>query len=153
MNALYRLQTLQSQALVQLTDLAQAYHMMADTRDEQIKELSEELEDRDTRIGQLEGQVQEHDTLMGERDDMIAHLEEQLHDLNLELEDANEHIQWHHDQNAPPDVVAMEEDEEEPQEIDGVSGMDFEGEAPQPPPMGAHSPTRSESSVNNLDDF
>ncbi|RLM58739.1 hypothetical protein C2845_PM18G07320 [Panicum miliaceum] len=37
---------------------------MADTRDEQIKELSEELEDRDTRIGQIEGQVQEHDTLM-----------------------------------------------------------------------------------------
>ncbi|RLN07134.1 hypothetical protein C2845_PM11G16050 [Panicum miliaceum] len=57
MNTLYRFRTLQSQALVQLTDLAQAYHMMADTRDKQIKELSEELEDRDARIGQLEGQA------------------------------------------------------------------------------------------------
>ena len=50
-------------------------------------------------------------------------------------------------------MVAMVEDEEEPQEIYGVSGMDFEGEALQPPPMGAHSPTHSESSVNNLDDY
>ncbi|RLM69889.1 uncharacterized protein C2845_PM17G09110 [Panicum miliaceum] len=57
MNALYRLQTLQSQALVQLADLAQAYHAMEDTRDEQIKELSEELEDKDIWIGQLEGQA------------------------------------------------------------------------------------------------
>ncbi|RLN41176.1 uncharacterized protein C2845_PM01G44810 [Panicum miliaceum] len=153
MNALYRLLTLQSQALEQLTDLAQAYHMMADIRDEQIKELSKDLEDRDAQIGQLEGQVQEQDTLMGERDDMIAHLEEQLHDLSLELEDANEHIQWHHDQNDHPHEEDMEEDEEEPQEIDGISGMDFEGEVPQAPQMGAHSPAHSESSVNDLDDF
>jgi hypothetical protein len=31
--------------------------MMADTRDEQIQGLSEDLEDRDARIGQLEGQI------------------------------------------------------------------------------------------------
>jgi hypothetical protein len=37
MNALYHLQALLSQGLAQATGLAQAYYMMADTRDEQIK--------------------------------------------------------------------------------------------------------------------
>ena len=57
MNALYRLQALQNEALTQLADLAQAYHTMAANGDEQIQELEEEMEHRDTQIGQLEGQV------------------------------------------------------------------------------------------------
>jgi hypothetical protein len=57
MNALYHLQALRSQGLAQATDLAQADYMMVDSRDEQIQELSEDLEDRDARIGQLEGQI------------------------------------------------------------------------------------------------
>jgi hypothetical protein len=32
---------------------------------------------------------------MGERDAMIEFLEEQIHDLNIELDDANEHIAMH----------------------------------------------------------
>jgi hypothetical protein len=65
MNTLYHLQALLSQGLAQATDLAQAYYMMAHTRDEQIQELSKDLEDRDAHIGQLEGQIQERDTVMG----------------------------------------------------------------------------------------
>jgi hypothetical protein len=72
--------------------------MMADTRDEQIQELAEDLEDRDARIGQLEGQIQEHDTIMGKRDSLLEFLEEQIHDLNIELDDVNEHIAMHHAQ-------------------------------------------------------
>ena len=32
---------------------------------------------------------------MGERNAMIADLEEQIHDLNLELDDVTDHIEWH----------------------------------------------------------
>ena len=55
------------------------------------------------------------------------------------------------DHNAPR--AEMEVDGEEPEEMQGVSGIDFDAVAPQPPPMGAHSPVSSESSVNDLDDF
>ena len=43
--------------------------------------------------------------------------------------------------------------ENEPEEIQGVSSLDFEVAAPKPAQMGAHSPVASEESVNNLDDF
>ena len=43
--------------------------------------------------------------------------------------------------------------EDEPEEVQGVSDLDFEVAAPQPAQMGAHSPVASEVSVNNLDDF
>jgi len=45
------------------------------------------------------------------------------------------------------------DDEEEPQDLQGVSELDFEEAAPQLAQMGAHSPVSSEASVNNLDDF
>jgi hypothetical protein len=94
---------------------------------------------------------------MGERDAMIEFLEDQIHDLNIELDDANEHIAMHHAQeeaqDAPPDVMDVDGNEEDLEEMEGVSNMDYEGEAPQPLLMGAHSAMSSESSINELDDF
>jgi hypothetical protein len=43
--------------------------------------------------------------------------------------------------------------DEEPEEIEVVSNLDYDVVAPQPAQMGAHSPARCESSVNNLDDY
>jgi hypothetical protein len=43
--------------------------------------------------------------------------------------------------------------DEEPEVIEGVSDIDYDVVAPQPAQMGVHSPARSESSVNNLDDY
>jgi hypothetical protein len=43
--------------------------------------------------------------------------------------------------------------DEEPQEMEGVYEIDYEVGSPLPPPQGAHSLVRSESSVNNLNDF
>jgi hypothetical protein len=87
---------------------------------------------------------------------MIKFLEEHIHDLNMDLEDANGHIDMHHAQQAalhvPLDVMDIDSDEE-PEEIEGVSDLDYDVVAPQPAQMGAHSPARSESSVNNLDDY
>jgi hypothetical protein len=93
---------------------------------------------------------------VGEHEAMIEFLEKQIHDLNIELEDANGHIDMHHAQQAalhtPPDVMDVDSDEE-PEEMEGVSDLDYEVVAPQPAQMGAHSPARSESSVNNFDDY
>jgi hypothetical protein len=94
---------------------------------------------------------------MGERDAMIEFLVELIHNLNIELDDANEHIAMNHAQkeaqNAPPDVMEVDGNKEDLEEMEGVSDIDYEGETPQPPPMGAHSPMSSESSVNDLNDF
>jgi hypothetical protein len=66
---------------------------------------------------------------MGERDAMIEFLQEQIHDLNIEFEDANEHIEMHHAQqaaqHAPPDEMDAVGDDE-PQEMESVSKIDYE---------------------------
>ena len=64
------------------------------------------------------------------------------------MDDALDHIDRLEALQAPPEVM-----EEEPQEIQGVSGLDTVSGLPMPPPQGAYSPVRSESSVNDLDDF
>jgi hypothetical protein len=115
-----------------------------------------EIFDRDGRIGKLEGQVQILETIMGEHEAMIEFLEEQIHDGNIELEDDNGHIDMHHAQqaalHAPPGMMDADSDEE-PEEIEGVSDLDYYVVALQPAHTGSHSPACSESSVNNLDDF
>lgn len=146
LNALYRLQTFQREGLAQVVDLAQFRHMTIQLKDEQMQDLAGQVGACEATIGQLENTV-------ADRQATIDLLEGQLHDLQLELDDALEHIDEHHaqqaEQHAPPDV----DSEEEPEEVDGISGLDYEAEAPQPAQMGAHSPAHSKSSVNNLDDF
>ena len=121
---------------------------MVQTRDEFIVDLNGQID-------QLEGQVQTLETTVGEHEAMIGFLEEQMQDLNMEVDQANEQLQMQQGQqnalHAPPDV--MDVDEEEPEEIECYSNVDFEKADPQPAQWGAHSPVASESSVNNLDDF
>ena len=87
---------------------------------------------------------------------MIEFLEEQMQELDMEIDNVNEQLQFQQAQqdaiHVPPDVMDMDE-EEEPEEIEGYSDVDFEEADPQPAQLGAHSPVASESSVNNLDDF
>jgi len=54
MNALYRLQTLQSSALAQTTILAQTNHELVQMRDTQIQEFNEEVDQRDTQLDQFQ---------------------------------------------------------------------------------------------------
>ena len=91
---------------------------------------------------------------------MVAELQEQLHDMEIELEDAQDHIDMHHEQmpylHAEMDLDDDDDDDaedEEPPEVQGNSGMDYEAAAPPQPQMGAHSPASSEASVNDLDDY
>ena len=76
-------------------------------------------------------------------------LNDQFYDVNMELADANEVIAGH--QAAQQEAQQVQE-EEDPEEMEGVSSMDFEGTPPQPPTAAAHSPAVSIDSVGNLDD-
>ena len=141
MNALYRLQTLQAKAMAQIIGSAWTSHEIVTAKNEQIADL-------DAHIGQLEGQVEERDVLLDERDADFALLEQQFTAQQVQLNNALDHIEMLEAQQAQPEAM-----EEEPQEVQGISGLDTTSGVPMPPLPGAHSPVRSESSVNNLDDF
>jgi len=51
------------------------------------------------------------------------------------------------DPPAPPGPMQVD-GEDEPQEIEGISEMDSEDQAPQPAPIEVHTPAASEASVN-----
>ena len=53
-----------------------------------MQDACEEIAHRSVRIGQLEGQVETLEVIDGERKAMIEFLEDQIHDLNLDLDDA-----------------------------------------------------------------
>ena len=81
-------------------------------------------------------------------DATLRFLEDQFHDLQLDLNDAQGYLhQMQVALHAPPSPMQVD-GEEEPQEIQGVSEMDFEEQAPQPMPIEAHTPAASEASVN-----
>ena len=86
---------------------------------------------------------------------MIEFLQEQAQDLTSELEDAYayiEYLQEHPMAPGVPDQPAGNE-EEDPEEIEGVSDLDFEHEGPEPEAQSNDLSFGSESSVGNLDDF
>ena len=75
-------------------------------------------------------------------------MEQQFTAQQVQLNDALDHIEMLEAQQAQPEAM-----EEESQEVQGISGLDTTSGMPMPPLSGAHSLVRSESSVNNLDDF
>ena len=92
---------------------------------------------------------------MDERGALVEHLEGQIQDLLMELDEAQEHINWHHNHEAHHDASEEMEIDEGPEEIEGVSDLDEEEAAMAPGPQVGenHSEVGSPSSVNNLDDF
>jgi hypothetical protein len=91
-----------------------------------------------------------------QRNTIIEFLQKQVHDLTLELDDAIAHINVLHEQPAPPDVPEEPESEDEgedPEEIEGISYLDFEHGDPEPNSQPNHSSFGSQPSVGNLDDF
>ena len=113
---LYRLHTYQSHAISQLVDHAQALHLAVQLRDEQLQEASVELESRATLIAQLHGQVHELQDTVLDRDATINFLEDQFHDLQLELDEAQGQLHGiQHAQDAlhaPPDEMQVDGEDE-----------------------------------------
>jgi hypothetical protein len=107
---------------------------------------------RDETIQHREDQIVESDALIVQRNTVIDFLQEQVHELNLNLGQAIDHINMLHEQPGHPVVeFESEEEEEEPKEVEGVSEIDSEHGDPALSPN--HSSSSSQSSVGNLDDL
>jgi uncharacterized coiled-coil protein SlyX len=102
------------------------------------------ITDRNETILQREDQINEIDAIITQRNMIIEFLQEQVHNLILEVDDALTHIDELQQQPAPPVVpVAPEGEEEEPEEIEGVSNLDSEHRNPKPNPQSDHSSSGS----------
>jgi hypothetical protein len=85
---------------------------------------------------------------------VIEFLQEQAQDLTLELEDAYAYTEYLQEHPMPPDVPNQPaENEEDPEEIEGVSDLDSENEGPELEAQSNDLSFGSEFSVGNLDDF
>ena len=89
-----------------------------------------------------------------QRNTVIGFLQEQVHELQMDLDDAMAHISMLHEQPIPPVVPAEPAAEEEDlEEIEGVSEIDSEHALAEPNPQPDDSSSGSASFVGNLDDF
>jgi hypothetical protein len=119
-----------------------------------VTEKEEIIAVRDETILHREDQINESVAMITQCNTIIEFLQEQIHDLILEVDDAHAHIDELQEQLVPPVVpVAPEGGEEDPEEIEGVSNLDSEHGDPEPNPQPNHSSSSSQSSVGNLDDF
>ena len=109
-------------------DLAQTFQRGLSLWDTQIQGLNEAVAGRDNAIAQFELQVLEHGAEIVQRNTVIGFLQEQVHELQMDLDDAMAHIGMLHEQPMPPAVPAepAAAEEEEPEEIKGVSEIDSE---------------------------
>jgi uncharacterized protein (DUF1330 family) len=128
------------------------------TQIEQLQALVTEKEEiiaaHEENILHREDQINESDAMITQRNTIIEFLQEQIHDLILEVDDAHAQINELQEQLVPPVVpVAPEGGEEDPKEIEGVSNLDSEHEDSEPHPQPNHSSSGSQSSIGNLDDF
>jgi hypothetical protein len=161
MNVQHHYQILLRRGMSQLTSIAQGHYRNADRQVTQIEELQalvmekeEIITERDETIIHREDQINESDAIITQHDTIIEFLQEQVHDLILEIDDAHAHINELQQQPVPPVVpIAPEGEEEEPEEIEGVSDLDSEHGNPKPNPQPEHSSSGSQSSVGDLDDF
>ncbi|PUV26776.1 hypothetical protein PAHAL_J006200 [Panicum hallii] len=145
MNVRHHYQLLLRRSMGLLTGTAQGHYRNANRQVTQIVELQalvtekeEIIAARDETILHREDQINESDAMITQRNMIIEFLQEQIHDLILEVDDAHAHIDELQQQPVPPAVpVAPEGEEEDPEEIEGPD----------------HSSSSRQSSVGNLDDF
>ena len=121
-------------------------------------DLSLELVQKDVQIAEMQDKITRLEEEIVDMEHDMEILADQFYDVNMELANANEHLQEHHDELNAIHALEMQQDElmaqeEEPEEIEGFSSMDYEEASPQPPVGDAHSPVLSFASVGNLDDF
>jgi hypothetical protein len=163
MNAQNRHQIHQRRGMSQMTSITQGYHRNTNRHITEIEELQAMITAKDEVIAQWdetiihrEDQILESDTLIIQHNTVIEFLQEQIHDLTLELDDAIAHINMFHEQPIPPvapEESESEDEEEDQEEIEGVSDLDSEYGDPEPNPQSNRSSSSSQSSMGNLDDF
>jgi hypothetical protein len=157
MNVQYHYQLLLRREMGQLVNVARSLYREADRHITQVDQLRALVIEKDgiiatqnETIHHREDQINESDATITQHNTIIEFLQEQIHDLILEVDDANAHLIELQQQPVPPTVPAPEE-EEDPEEIEGVSEIDSEHGDPVISPH--HSSSCSQSSVGNFDDF
>ena len=114
----------------------------------------EVIAQREETIGHREDQIIDSDAVISQCNTVIEFLQEQAQDLTSELEDAYAYIEYLQEHPMPPDVPNQPVgNEEDPEEIKGVSDLDSEHEDSEPKAQSNDLSFGSESSVGNLDDF
>jgi hypothetical protein len=161
MNVQHHYQILLLRSMGQLTGVAQGHYRNADRQVTQIVELQalvtqkdEIIVARDETILHREDQINESDAIITQCNSIIKFLQEQIHDLILEADNALAHIEELQQQPVPPAAPPVPEGgEEDPEEIERVSDLDSEHGDPEPNPQPDYSSSGSQSSVGNFDDF
>jgi hypothetical protein len=161
MNVQHHYQILLRCGMGQLIGIAQGHYRNADRQVTQVVELQalvtekeEIITAREEAILHREEQINESDAIITQRNTIIEFLQEQIHDLILEADDAHAHIEELQQQPVPPAApVVPEGGEEDPEEVEGVSDLDSEHGDPEPNPQPDYSSSGSQSSVGDLDDF
>jgi hypothetical protein len=99
LNVQHHYQILLHHGMGQLTGIAQGPYRNADRQVTQIEELQalvtekeEIIAEREETIIHREDQINESDAIITQRDAIIEFLQEQVHDLILEVDDAHAHI-------------------------------------------------------------
>jgi chromosome segregation ATPase len=158
MNVQYHYQSLLRREMGQLVNAARSLHREATRHITQVDQLRALVIEKDgiiatqnETIHHREDQINESDATITQRNTVIEFLQEQIHDLILKVDDANAHINELQQQPVPPAVLVPKEEEEDPEEIEGVSEIDSEHGDPVISPH--HSSSGSQSSVENFDDF
>jgi hypothetical protein len=161
MNVQHHYEILLRRGMGPLTGTAQGHYRNVDRQVTQIVELQalvtekeEIIAAREETILHREDQINESDAIITQRNMIIEFLQEQIHDLILEVDDAHAHIDELQQQLVPPAVLVVPEGgEEDPEEIEGVFYLDSEHGDPKPNPQPDRSSSGSQSSVGDLDDF
>jgi hypothetical protein len=157
MGVQHHYQLLLRREMGQLINTARSYYREADRQVTQVDQLRALVIEKDGIIARnetihhREDQINESDAIITQRNTIIEFLQEQVHDLILEVDDGHAHINELQQQPAPPAVPAPEEEEEDPEEIEGVFEIDSEHGDPVISPH--HSSSGSQSSVGNFDNF
>jgi hypothetical protein len=143
----------------QLINAARSHYREADRQNTQVDQLralltqkDEIIAARDETILHREDQINESDHIITQRNTIIEFLQEQIHDLILEADDAQAHLEELQQPPIPPVAPLVPEvEEEDPEEIEGVLELDSEHGDPVLSPH--HSLSGSQSSIGNFDDF
>jgi hypothetical protein len=158
MNVRHHYQLLLRRGMGQLISIAQGHFRNANRQVTQIQQLQASVTEKEEIIAaheetihHREDHINESDAMITQRNMIIEFLQEQIHNLILEINDAHAQINELQQQPVPPAVPAPEFEEEDPEEIEGVSDLDFEHGYPVLSPH--HSSSGSQSSVGNFDDF
>jgi uncharacterized coiled-coil protein SlyX len=133
MDALYRLQVRQGEAMSHIMALLEATKITLDNREELVVDLSTEIVEKDLQVEQMSNEIQELEELVGTRENTIEILEDQLINTQQKLAKANQHLDMHHqeiqDMEANEDVDIEGGEEPEP-----ASSLDTAGSGRPPSP-------------------